>query len=151
MLRAARWQRTRAYVMVTSYALPPPVHHLAPFLHVSMLVISLLHVHADGGSLCAEVVNSQDIEKTVRIVITSGMVDHDRFLGGLKESLVPACDKVATITSHFPSPIYHTPHSCRPQGSCRELQCPVALIRPWRMRQIELLAKSRRILVPIVF
>ena len=42
----------------------------------------------------AEVVNAQDLEKTLRIVITSGMVNHDRFVGALKESLVPACKKV---------------------------------------------------------
>jgi len=50
-------------------------------------------------SLCDEVVNSKDIEKTVRIVITSGMLNHDRFLGGLKESLVPACKKAGDVES----------------------------------------------------
>lgn len=47
--------------------------------------------------LCAEVINQQDLEKTLRIVITSGMVNHDRFVGALKESLVPACQKVSLI------------------------------------------------------
>jgi len=129
----------------TSLGMLPPCVQACIF----PVAFSLLHVDADGGSLCAEVVNSQDIEKTVRIVITSGMVDHNRFLGGLKESLVPACDKVATITSHLPSPSYHTPHCCRPQGSCRELQCPVALNRPWRTRQVELVTFSCCILVPL--
>lgn len=39
-------------------------------------------------------INAQDLEKTLRIVITSGMVNHERFVGALKESLVPACKKV---------------------------------------------------------
>jgi hypothetical protein len=60
-------------------------------------------VQADSGSLGAEVVNSREIEKTVRIVITSGMVNHDRFLGSLKESLVPACEKVPTTSTTHPS------------------------------------------------
>jgi hypothetical protein len=56
----------------------------------------------------AEVVNSRDIEKTVRIVITSGMLNHDRFLGGLKESLAPACEKVTTASLCRPPPVFLT-------------------------------------------
>lgn len=46
---------------------------------------------------------SDDIEKTIRIVVTSGLVTHDRFLNGLKDSLVPACKKVWFLphTTHF--------------------------------------------------
>lgn len=54
---------------------------------------------AKDQSLCDEVVNSREVEKTVRIVITSGMVNHDRFLGSLKESLVPACEKAGDVES----------------------------------------------------
>ncbi len=42
----------------------------------------------------AEVIGAQDLEKTLRIVITSGMVNHERFVGALRDSLVPACKKV---------------------------------------------------------
>ena len=44
--------------------------------------------------LIAEVINAPDLEKTIRIVVTSSMVNHDRFIGAFKESLVPACEKV---------------------------------------------------------
>jgi hypothetical protein len=50
-------------------------------------------------SLCDEVINSNDVEKTVRIVVTSGMLNHDRFLGGIRESLVPACEKAGDVES----------------------------------------------------
>ena len=46
------------------------------------------------SAICADVIEANDLEKTIRIVITSGMVNHDKFLNGLKDSLVPACQKV---------------------------------------------------------
>ena len=45
---------------------------------------------------CAEILEA-DVEKTIRIVVTSKLVNYDRFLGSLKESLQPLCEKVRTV------------------------------------------------------
>ena len=65
----------------------------------------LPHRPARSSAFCADVIEANDLEKTIRIVITSGMVNHDKFLNGLKESLVPACQKVrlAAASDGFPS------------------------------------------------
>lgn len=45
--------------------------------------------------LQAEVIQAKDVPKTVRIVITSKMVNGDRFFKGVEESLQPVLQKVA--------------------------------------------------------
>ena len=42
----------------------------------------------------AEIVQNNDVPKSMRIVITSGMVNSDRFSNGIRETLGPALQKV---------------------------------------------------------
>lgn len=65
-----------------------------PFLHPFLILQIASKSGSPGRSNLADVITANDVEKTVRIVITSGMVNHDKFLSGLRDSLVPACKKV---------------------------------------------------------
>ena len=47
--------------------------------------------------VCAEVVQSNDIPKSMRIVITSGMVNSERFAQGIRETLAPALEKASLL------------------------------------------------------
>ena len=41
----------------------------------------------------ADIISEDGIEKTVRIVVTSGLVNHSKFLSGIRESLWPALER----------------------------------------------------------
>ena len=65
--------------------------------------VSPLNLCIETRTFPAGVKTAHDIEKSVRIVVTSGLVNQERFSKGLRESLEP---RLRTVSS-FPSKFWH--------------------------------------------